>query len=226
MAGVTPAVPAAPLPPPADPALPDDALTPGQLAERYEGLAFKVAAHYRPACRPPKDFEGLEQVCRLGVWRAATTWDPARVPVFYPWGHLVASRVAQRYCKLECRRGLTWVGDVGRRVRLAEYPKVHSEVAEVRTGLAGGPDVLPVHNYPAPDAPRRPSWPAGRWDDVLSALPDGRLRDVVRRVALGGESYRALGAEYGVSKERVRQLWNAAVRALRAARPGLADELG
>ncbi len=89
-------------------------------------------------------------------------------------------------------------------------------------------DVIEDHRSESPDAAHAHNARAAELAKALESL-DPRMRQVVeRRFGLDGEkpqTLEELGAELGVTRERVRQLELRALRALRESAPGLLDYL-
>ena len=156
-----------------------------RLLRQHEGLVHAVLR--RQACGDAA-YADLLQEGRLGLWQAVLHFEPGRGVAFSTYA---------------------WVA-IERRVWRAVARSRDQPVGWERAALA------------EPEAAAEAAW---QWEQVQIALPDalrhlpGRLRHVlVAAYGLQGSAPRslaALGREYGVSRERVRQWRNEALVLLR-----------
>jgi RNA polymerase sigma factor (sigma-70 family) len=156
-----------------------------RLLRQHEGLVHAVLR--RQACGDAV-YADLLQEGRLGLWQAVLHFDPGRGVAFSTYAGVAIER------------------------------QVWRAVARSRDRPVGGEGMAPVE----PEAAAEAAW---QWEEVHVALPDAlrHLPERLRRVlfaayGLHGQAPRslaAIGREYGVSRERVRQWRNEALVVLR-----------
>ncbi len=156
-----------------------------RLVREHEGLVHAVLR--RQACGDAA-YADLLQEGRLGLWQAILHFDPGRGVAFSTYAWVAIERQVWRAVARSRDRPVEWEGAV-----LVE-PEVAAEVAwqQARVHVA-----LP---------------------DALHHLPVRLRRVLVAAYGLHGQAPRslaALGREYGVSRERVRQWRNDALVLLR-----------
>jgi RNA polymerase sigma factor (sigma-70 family) len=156
-----------------------------RLLRQHEGLVHAVLQ--RQACGDA-DYADLLQEGRIGLWQAVLHFDPTRRVAFSTYAWVVIERRVWRAV-------------------------AHSR--DLPVGLDGA----------APAEPEAAAEAAWQWARVQVALPEAlrHLPERLRRILLAayglqGEASRslaAIGREYGVSRERVRQWRNEALMVLR-----------
>ena len=189
-----------------------------RLAVGHLRLAYKVVRHYRmhAGCRS-LTVADLVLAGFHGLCRAVDRFDPARGTALstfaFPWVRQSVQRAVRntdRLIRLPAHRF-----DPGRRLPRAEFRRLTEFVPLTRH--------VPAPDPGAPDCERADSAAAVRRS--LRTL-DARSRDVLtRRFGLGGaaETLEEIGAGYGLTRERVRQIEAAALAKLR---PLLGPERG
>lgn len=183
----------------------------------HEGLIAQVAGRYWRAYggrrRAPGavEFEDCMQAGRMGMLRAAETWDPARgawSTYALPWiRHAVG-----RWCQDNARNVRI---PVHLQERLRKAGKLKSPRAERRsldTPVFGGDDeartlgeMLPANDNATPEDAALEADLQARLDAALATLPP-RTRDILQARLSGEWQLAELGKVYGLSRERVRQL--------------------
>lgn len=195
-------------------------LTPAQAAAElaaWDAFARRIARKWHDR-NPGVDLDDLTGEARLGFVEAAARFDPSRGFAFGTYAGWYGENRAREFCRRELGRGM-------------------------RTPNPGGQVGIdwfvapPVASLSAPDGDGRlwagqlPGRPEGEpradlddwWAAALADLPE-RWRAVVLLRVRGGLDLAEIGRRLGVSRERVRQMFENALGLLRET-PGLRERL-
>lgn len=168
------------------------------LVCQNESLVYRVVKKYIAG----NDLDDAAQVGRIAVMRAAKHFDPGYNCKFITYAWWSISRSVMRWVKVQrrdpcsCDRGVEWdqASLLGLLQGRSERPEEIAMTREYREALRA--DVV--------------------WR--LAALTDRERRIVVARTE--GRTLADIGDEFGISKERTRQIYMQALRSMRFA-PGL-----
>lgn len=185
------------------------ALTPEQAAAvlaKHEAMCWWLARRVGGGmCH--QDIEDLASVIRTQFLIAAETYDPDRGIKFGTYAVQIAGMRARRAARLMKSRGV--------RVPIAYDVENVPAVADLNEPVGDdGTEVLDFVAAPEPDA-TVVELPGEVWDRVASVLEGSRLRCVLYHFR-DGLSFAEIGRRLGVSKSRVGQLMDSAIRVLRA----------
>lgn len=187
------------------------------LLHRHDPLVMNIAGRFarsRPAC-----FDDLKAVGVIALWNAITSFDPSRGFAFSTWAQpWILNAISQEEA-------------TGRVIRTPRINANHSEEnkqlkrrARAAASLSE-PDGVCQEVFFA-KTPDPAEWLEDREDRVLSLLRYRRRLNTLRprqrrvvRARLGGETYRAIGDGMGLTRQRVKQIWDQSLEQLRSRRP-------
>lgn len=183
------------------------ALDMAELAQQNRGLIYKIALTYRDVCALDRatDIDDLMQAGALGVWAAAKSFDPDGGKSWAGW--------AAFYIKREMRAALG-IRSTRRRADLGA-------VSLYAPAFSSDPDsptieeTIPDNTLPDIDAG------ALEWDKrqqihaAIDRLKDERQRSAIMAQYFAGKSQSEIGAELGITAQRVSEIVRAGFRKLR-----------
>lgn len=182
--------------------------TEAEAVDQYRRLVHKYAKYYARMIHPWQDREGLVTVGQMAVVTAHRRWRPDGGSMFLTYLATLVPRAMWRHVVVERRGGLS-------RLSGARPGRASLDGTAV---VSSTPDRNALMARVEAEIRRRAgdesqAFSTEEWVDVYRRLTP-RQAAVLRR-RLHGESLRLVGADLGLSGERVRQIERAAVRKLR-----------
>jgi len=193
--------------------------TEAEAVKQYKAFIHKNV--YRFVCYGVP-LEELVQEASIAFVLAFRTWSPTGGCSIMSWASAPVHRALCRYITLARRKGFRATGDRSPKARKAKAfprpPGVDSIDATI-PGFDTHPHYdgieLTIHDL------------IGVWQDHPDYFANQRLvaamssltareRDVIRRRVVDGDELRVIGLDYGLSRERIRQIESEALRKLRA----------
>ena len=182
--------------------------TEAEAVGQYRRLVHKYAKYYARMIHPWQDREGLVTVGQMAVVTAHRRWRPDGGSMFLTYLATLVPRAMWRHVVVERRGGLSRLSGARPGRASLDGTAVVSRTPDRNTLMAR---VEAAVRRRAGDESQ--AFSTEEWVDVYRRLTP-RQAAVLRR-RLHGESLRLVGADLGLSGERVRQIERAAVRKLR-----------
>lgn len=180
-----------------------------ELFERWYPLAVKMAERFRRARLHGADIDDLHQVARLALHRASLTYDPS-ICAFSTYAHRAISRalskeIQTRSCVVNVLSSSKSAGRF--------WVEMRDEESVVRKANACCAMPVVVDRRPLPDELASRSERSARLKRAVEAL-SAKQRDIVLRCAME-EDRRQIAQDYGLSLQRVSQIWQAGLKKVR-----------
>jgi len=181
------------------------------LLTMHEGMC-RVLAHKASRGYPRADFDDLLQAAKLGLLRATRTFDPARGYTFMTYAVGWIRSYAQREAM---RSRLVWIPHIVN-PKLVQLARLAHNVYSLEYPYDDdGRQVLDLKSLLV-DEVEPPRWEAEEIAQVLTALRylDKRGQAIVLGVCAQGRTLDDLATEWGICRERCRQLKELALKKL------------
>jgi DNA-directed RNA polymerase specialized sigma24 family protein len=157
----------------------------------------------------PDDLPDMHAEGVIGALESGARFDPARGTKFTTYATFLARRRVVDWLRTRLHAGFRVPGRRNGRIRpLFVF------------SLGAAADLESPLDVPAPVPDPAPEFPADFWADATRGL-DARSRLVVLRRFRDGRTLGDVGAELGLTQERVRQIQNRALARIRDTRPDL-----